>query len=86
MHKGKTIVFSLFMSHWFAVVVFLLAVVYQCTRTELNCASNIFVSFQVICLSPTYELALQTGQVAEKMGKFCPEVKIGYAVRGEKGN
>ena len=34
---------------------------------------------------PTYELALQTGQVAEKMGKFCPEVKIGYAVRGEKG-
>jgi len=40
---------------------------------------------KVICLSPTYELALQTGQVAEKMGKFCPEVKIGYAVRGEKG-
>lgn len=39
---------------------------------------------QVICLSPTYELALQTGQVAEKMGKFCPEVKIGYAVRGER--
>jgi len=39
----------------------------------------------VICLSPTNELALQTGQVAEKMGKFCPEVKIGYAVRGEKG-
>ena len=39
----------------------------------------------MICLSPTYELALQTGQVAEKMGKFCPEVKIGYAVRGERG-
>ncbi|CAH3027042.1 unnamed protein product [Porites evermanni] len=39
---------------------------------------------QVICISPTYELALQTGQVAEKMGKFCPEVKIGYAVRGER--
>ncbi|XP_068700197.1 ATP-dependent RNA helicase DDX19A-like isoform X4 [Montipora foliosa] len=39
---------------------------------------------QVICLSPTYELALQTGQVAEKMGKFCPEIKIGYAVRGER--
>ena len=36
-------------------------------------------------MSPTYELALQTGQVAEKMGKFCPEIKIGYAVRGEKG-
>ena len=41
--------------------------------------------YKVICLSPTYELALQTGQVAEKMGKFCPEVKIGYAVRGERG-
>ena len=44
-----------------------------------------YLSVKVICLSPTYELALQTGQVAEKMGKFCPEVKIGYAVRGEKG-
>ena len=40
---------------------------------------------KVICVSPLYELALQTGQVAEKMGKFCPEVKIGYAVRGERG-
>ncbi|KAK2556340.1 ATP-dependent RNA helicase DDX19A [Acropora cervicornis] len=39
---------------------------------------------QVICLLPTYELALQTGQVAEKMSKFCPEIKIGYAVRGER--
>ena len=34
---------------------------------------------------PTYELAFQTGQMAEKVGKFCPGVKIGYAVRGEKG-
>ena len=34
---------------------------------------------------PTYELAWQTGQMAEKMGKFCPEVKIGYAMRGERG-
>lgn len=48
-------------------------------------SSIAFVFLKVICLSPTYELALQTGQVAEKMGKFCPEVKIGYAVRGEKG-
>ncbi|CAH3124883.1 unnamed protein product [Porites lobata] len=39
---------------------------------------------QVICISPTYERALQTGQVAEKMGKLCPEVKIGYAVRGKR--
>ena len=41
--------------------------------------------FKVICISPAYELAIQTGQMAEKMGKFCPEVKIGYAVRGERG-
>ena len=40
---------------------------------------------KVICILPTYELALQTGQMAEKMGKFCLEVKIGYAVRGERG-
>ena len=54
-----------------------------CLRQFLDYSSVVF--FKVICLSPTYELALQTGQVAEKMGKFCPEVKIGYAVRGEKG-
>ena len=48
---------------------------------ELICCTCI----KVICISPTYELALQTGQVAEKMGKFCPDVKIGYAVRGERG-
>ena len=41
--------------------------------------------FKVICISPTYERAIQTGQMAEKMGKFWPEVKIGYAVRGERG-
>jgi ATP-dependent RNA helicase DDX19/DBP5 len=38
---------------------------------------------QVLCLSPTYELAIQTGEVAAKMAKFCPEIKLRYAVRGE---
>lgn len=38
---------------------------------------------QVLCLSPTYELAVQTGEVAAKMSKFCPEIKLKYAVRGE---
>lgn len=38
---------------------------------------------QVLCLSPTYELAIQTGEVAAKMGCFCKEIKIRYAVRGE---
>ena len=53
----------------------------------LNCCNELICCafIKVICISPTYELALQTGQVAEKMGKFCPEVKIGYAVRGERG-
>ncbi|XP_014258346.1 DEAD-box helicase Dbp80 isoform X1 [Cimex lectularius] len=38
---------------------------------------------QVLCLSPTYELAIQTGEVAAKMGQFCDDVRIRYAVRGE---
>jgi len=39
---------------------------------------------QALCLSPTYELALQTGAVMEKMGKFLIEdgLRIGYAIRG----
>nr|KAF6407314.1 hypothetical protein HJG59_009946 [Molossus molossus] len=39
---------------------------------------------QCLCLSPTYELALQTGKVIEQMGKFHPELKLAYAVRGNK--
>ena len=40
---------------------------------------------QCLCLSPTYELALQTGKVVETMGKFLPSLKVAYAVRGNKG-
>lgn len=40
---------------------------------------------QVLCLSPTYELAIQTGEVACRMGTFCPEILLRYAVRGEEG-
>ncbi|XP_045845056.1 ATP-dependent RNA helicase DDX19B isoform X1 [Meles meles] len=39
---------------------------------------------QCLCLSPTYELALQTGKVIEQMGKFYPQLKLAYAVRGNK--
>ncbi|XP_029013137.1 ATP-dependent RNA helicase DDX19A isoform X1 [Betta splendens] len=39
---------------------------------------------QCLCISPTYELALQIGQVVEQMGKFCPEVKLAYAIRGNR--
>ena len=39
---------------------------------------------QVLCLSPTYELAIQTGEVAARMAQFCPEIKLRFAVRGEE--
>ncbi|XP_050430963.1 ATP-dependent RNA helicase DDX19A-like [Adelges cooleyi] len=39
---------------------------------------------QVICLSPTYELAIQTGEVAAKMSTYCPNIRLRYAVRGEE--
>ena len=39
---------------------------------------------QCVCLSPTYELSLQTGKVIEQMGKHYPEVKLAYAVRGNR--
>nr|XP_006812019.1 PREDICTED: ATP-dependent RNA helicase DDX19A-like [Saccoglossus kowalevskii] len=39
---------------------------------------------QAVCLAPTYELALQIGEVAEKMGKDIPDLYCRYAVRGER--
>ncbi|XP_034029334.1 ATP-dependent RNA helicase DDX19B-like [Thalassophryne amazonica] len=39
---------------------------------------------QCLCIAPTYELALQIGQVIEKMGRFCPDVKLAYAIRGNR--
>lgn len=39
---------------------------------------------QVLCLSPTFELAIQTGEVAKKMAAYCPEIEMRFAVRGEE--
>ena len=39
----------------------------------------------IICVSPTYELAIQIGEVLKKMAKFMPDVKVKYAVRGVEG-
>ncbi|CAH1787973.1 unnamed protein product [Owenia fusiformis] len=39
---------------------------------------------QCICLSPTFELALQTGKVTEQMAKHMTSLKVCYAVRGER--
>lgn len=37
---------------------------------------------QVLILSPTYELAIQTGEVAKKMAQYCTRITFCYAVRG----
>lgn len=39
---------------------------------------------QVLCLSPTYELTIQTGEVAAHMAKYCPEIQLKFVVRGEE--
>ncbi|OXB69786.1 UNVERIFIED_CONTAM: hypothetical protein H355_012508, partial [Colinus virginianus] len=39
---------------------------------------------QCLCLAPTYELALQIGHVVEKMGQFCSDIKVTYAVQGNR--
>ncbi|KAL7631315.1 UNVERIFIED_CONTAM: hypothetical protein RMT77_018383 [Armadillidium vulgare] len=38
---------------------------------------------QALCLSPTYELALQTAQAVKALGKFCTDISIRCAVKGE---
>ncbi|XP_073988291.1 DEAD-box helicase Dbp80-like isoform X2 [Rhodnius prolixus] len=38
---------------------------------------------QVVCLAPTYELAIQIGEVAAKIGQFCEGITFKFAVRGE---
>jgi hypothetical protein len=35
-----------------------------------------FCAVQVLCLSPTFELAIQIGEVASKMSQFDPDIKI----------
>ncbi|XP_069598566.1 ATP-dependent RNA helicase DDX25 [Ranitomeya imitator] len=39
---------------------------------------------QCICLSPTFELALQTGDVLKQMGKFCEGIDVIFAIRGNR--
>nr|XP_009914448.1 PREDICTED: ATP-dependent RNA helicase DDX25-like [Haliaeetus albicilla] len=39
---------------------------------------------QCLCLAPTYELALQIGHVIEKIGRFCTDITVMYAVRGNR--
>ena len=51
----------------------------QFSSVHLNC------SLQIICLSPTFDLAKQNGDVLTRMGKYCPDIKVVYAIRGERG-
>ncbi|NWJ04446.1 DDX25 helicase, partial [Crypturellus undulatus] len=39
---------------------------------------------QCLCLAPTFELALQIGRVVERMGQFCADVKVTFAVQGHR--
>ncbi|NWS64792.1 DDX25 helicase, partial [Chunga burmeisteri] len=39
---------------------------------------------QCLCLAPTYELALQIGHLIETIGQFCANIKVTYAVRGNR--
>lgn len=39
---------------------------------------------QVVCLSPTYELAIQTGEVAARMSQHRKDIQLRFAVRGEE--
>jgi ATP-dependent RNA helicase DDX19/DBP5 len=39
---------------------------------------------QCLCLAPTYELALQIGEVSKQMAKHMTDLKIKFAVRGER--
>lgn len=39
---------------------------------------------QCICLAPTFELARQIGEVAQKMAQCMDGVRIRFAVKGEK--
>ncbi|KAM9217103.1 ATP-dependent RNA helicase DDX25 [Leptosomus discolor] len=39
---------------------------------------------QCLCLAPTYELALQIGAVIQSIGRFCADVRVTYAVRGNR--
>lgn len=39
---------------------------------------------QIICLSPTYELAVQTGTVIAKMSSYLPDIKMRFVIRGEE--
>jgi len=38
-----------------------------------------------MCLAPTYELALQIGDVTKQMSKFMGDLRVAFAVRGAEG-
>ncbi|MCL4134219.1 UNVERIFIED_CONTAM: hypothetical protein GTU68_015793 [Idotea baltica] len=45
--------------------------------------NNCVLVRQALCLSPTYELALQTAEAVRSLGKHCTDISIRCAVKGE---
>ncbi|XP_068274498.1 ATP-dependent RNA helicase DDX25 isoform X2 [Nyctibius grandis] len=39
---------------------------------------------QCLCLAPTYELALQIGDVLKAIGQFCADIEVTFAIRGNR--
>ena len=76
---GKTAAFVLAMLHRADPTLYYPQVSYS-IRFSVSIS---FGPFQVLCISPTYELALQTGEVASKMSQFSRELNIRFAVREE---
>lgn len=46
---------------------------------------SLLFSFQGLILSPTMELALQTVECVRMMGKYCTDITIRSAVKGDMG-
>lgn len=83
---GKTAAFSLAMLSYVNPADKWTQVGSSCSasRHPLRSTHRLKTVFQCLCVAPTYELALQIGQVIEQMGKFCVDVKVAYAVRGNR--
>ena len=59
------------------------ALYYYYLAQTLQLCKNVDV--QCLCLAPTYELAVQIGEVIEKMSKYMTGLRMRYATRGERG-
>ncbi|KAG4075617.1 hypothetical protein HA402_003442 [Bradysia odoriphaga] len=47
-------------------------------------STRVTITYRVVCLSPTYELAVQTVKVATNLGKYKTDLKCRLAIFGEE--